>query len=78
VQSLILLDFRTVVVCAALVATSEVVLAQATPAAGGSVVTVSCSSHSGERQVSPAATSAGVEKVMTVSRHSQCSSERPK
>jgi hypothetical protein len=50
VQSLILLDFRTVVVCAALIATSEVVLAREAPAAGGSTVTVSCSSPAGERQ----------------------------
>ena len=53
VQSLILLDFRTLVLCAALVATSEVVLAQDASAGGGSTITVSCSSQAGERQVCP-------------------------
>ena len=63
VQSLILLDFRTVAVCAALIATSEVVLAQDASASSGSTITVSCSSQAGERQVCTADTSAGVTLV---------------
>jgi hypothetical protein len=54
VQSLILLDCRTIAVCAALIATSEVVLAPDAAAAGGSTISVSCSSQAGERQVCPA------------------------
>jgi Protein of unknown function (DUF3011) len=64
VQSLILLDWRTVALCAALVATGEVVLAQdAHGSAGSTLVTVTCASLAGERQVCPAHTSTGVALV---------------
>jgi Protein of unknown function (DUF3011) len=64
VQSLILLDFRTLVVCAALIATSEVVVAQDTQgSAASTLVTVTCASRAGERQVCPAHTSTGVTLV---------------
>ena len=63
-QSLILLDFRTVALCAALIATSEVVLAQDAQRRPGSThMTVTCASQAGERRVYAADTSAGVTLV---------------
>jgi hypothetical protein len=64
VQSLILLDRRTVAICAALIATSEVVLAQHPQGSPGSThVTVTCALPAGERRECPADTSAGVTLV---------------
>ena len=63
-QSLILLDRRTVAICAALIATSEVVLAQHPQGSPGSThVTVTCALQAGERRECPADTSAGVTLV---------------
>jgi hypothetical protein len=64
VQSLILLDCRTVAICAALIATSDVVLAQDAQGRPGSThMTVTCASQAGERRECPADTSAGVTLV---------------
>jgi hypothetical protein len=61
VQSLILLDCRTVAVCASLVAINGVALAQDAQGSPGSThVTVTCASQAGERRECAANTSAAV------------------